>query len=101
MDLARLTELFRENFAARGELGASVSVWFEGREVLNLADGFRDRDKSQPWTAQTPVLFWSATKGMASGCLLHACQEAALPLGTAVAQVWPEFGAAGKGEITI
>jgi len=32
-----LAPVFEENFAARGELGASVSVWRDGREIASLA----------------------------------------------------------------
>ncbi|MEO8350934.1 MAG: serine hydrolase domain-containing protein [Chthoniobacteraceae bacterium] len=102
MNLDRLTELFRENFEIHGELGASVSVWHDGNEVLSLADGWSDRERTRPWTAETPVLFWSATKGLSSACLLHALQEQALdPITMRVAEVWPEFAAAGKDAITI
>ena len=96
-----MTALFDENFAAFGELGASVSVWREGREVVSLAGGFRDRALSEPWTAGTPVLFWSATKGLAAACLLHACQEHGLALLTRVAELWPAFAQAGKGRVSI
>src|SRR6187399_1089808 len=61
MLLDRLASLFAENFAAYCELGASVCVWHEGREVLSLADGFKDRAKTQLWEAETMVLVWSAT----------------------------------------
>ena len=101
MNLPRVTELFHENFAAHGELGASVCVWRDGREVLSLADGFRDRAKTQPWTAATPVLFWSATKGLAAACLLHALQSRGLDLALRVAEVWPEFARGGKEAITV
>ncbi len=101
MQLDRVAELFEENFAAFGELGASVSVWREGREILSLAGGFRDREKTQPWTAATPVLFWSATKGLAAACVLHACETHGISLDESVAKFWPEFAAAGKSEVTI
>lgn len=97
----RLRPLFDDNFISNDELGASVSIWEQGREIVSLAGGWRDREKTQPWTAETPVLFWSATKGLSAACLLHACQEHALPLVTRVAEIWPEFAAAGKGEVTI
>ena len=100
----RLSELEREfarNFAERGELGATVSVWQDGREVASLAGGFRDRDKTMPWTVETPVLVWSATKGPAAACLLHVCQEQRVALTRRVAECWPEFAAQGKGEVTI
>lgn len=101
MDLDRIAALFERNFTELGELGASIAIWRDGREILSLASGFRDREKTQPWTAQTPVLFWSATKGLAASCLLHACQEHGIEMTTRVATLWPEFAAAGKDAVTI
>ncbi len=101
MNFPRIAELFEENFTARGELGASVSIWRGEREVVSLAGGFQDRERTCPWAAETPVLFWSATKGLAAGCLLHACQEHGVSLVEKVARYWPEFGVNGKEEITI
>jgi CubicO group peptidase (beta-lactamase class C family) len=101
MNLDLLRSEFARNFTERGELGASASVWQYGREIVSLADGFRDREKQLPWTAATPVLFWSATKGLASACLLHACAGRGISLETPVCEFWPEFAAAGKERITI
>jgi CubicO group peptidase (beta-lactamase class C family) len=92
---------FARNFEERGDLGAAVSVWAGGREVANLAGGFQDREKTLPWTVATPVLFWSATKGLSAACLLHVCAEAGIVLTRKVAEFWPEFAAAGKGHVTI
>ena len=101
MPVEKLTALFHENFAAFGELGASVCVWRDGREVLSLGGGWKDRACSAAWTAETPVLFWSATKGLAAACLLHACEEHGVVPLTRVAAVWPEFAQAGKERVTI
>jgi CubicO group peptidase (beta-lactamase class C family) len=101
MDTARIAALFHENFALYGDVGASLSVWCEGREVISLAGGWCDRGRTVPWTANTPVLVWSATKGPAAACVLHAMQTHGLTLSTRVADVWPEFAAHGKGAITI
>src|SRR3954470_2793541 len=97
----RIKALFVENFAKRGELGASVSVWQNGGEILSLANGFRDRLKTERWDARTRVLFWSATKGLAAACLLHPCQESGTSIECPVAEKWPEFAANGKEGITI
>ncbi len=101
LHLRRVAELFEENFEAFGELGASVSVWQDGCEILSLANGFRDREETERWTARTPVLFWSATKGLAAACVLHACETHGISLEEDVAKLWPEFAAAGKDGITI
>ena len=100
MDVARIAELFRENFTCFGDLGASVSVWQDGREIVSLADGWRDRQQTAPWIAETPVLVWSATKGPAAACVLHAMQERGIALHTPVADVWPEFAQRGKERVT-
>ncbi len=101
MDAEKLRALFEENFTRHGEIGASLSVWKDGREVLSLARGWRDRHESQPWTPDTPVLVWSATKGPAAACVLHAMQSRGLRLDVPVAAVWPEYAQAGKGHITL
>jgi CubicO group peptidase (beta-lactamase class C family) len=98
---SRLAPLFEENFRTRSELGAAVSVWQHGRPVLELHGGFLDAHHDTPWTDDTLVLFWSATKGLGSACLLHVLQERAIELDRKVAEFWPEFAQAGKGGITL
>jgi CubicO group peptidase (beta-lactamase class C family) len=101
IDLAAVRARFEGNFTFRGELGASVSIWQEGREVISLAAGWRDRQQSTPWRADTLVLLWSITKGLAASCLLHALATDAIGLETPVAALWPEFGQSGKERVTL
>ena len=101
MDLQKVRAGFEQNFRERGELGAAVSIWHRGEEVLSLADGWRDRQQTVPWTAGTLVLMWSITKGLASACLLHALDGEGMTLETPVAALWPEFAANGKAGITL
>jgi CubicO group peptidase (beta-lactamase class C family) len=100
VELERVAALFEENFTRYGDLGAAVSVWRHGKPVLDLHGGFRDGKRQQPWTADTLVLFWSATKGLGSACLLHLLQERSIGLDRRVAEFWPEFGQAGKSVVT-
>jgi CubicO group peptidase (beta-lactamase class C family) len=98
---ARIGPLFAENFARLGELGAAVSIWQNGAPVLETEGGFRDASCEAPWTRDTLVLFWSATKGLGSASLLHVLQEHEIGLERRVAEFWPEFAQAGKSEITL
>jgi len=98
---SRLQELFAENFTQHGDIGASVSVWQHGREVFSAAAGHRDRDRTLPWTADTRILAWSATKGVAAGTFLAVMEEEHIGLDRRVAEFWPSFAAAGKGQITL
>ncbi len=91
---------FHENFSLRGELGAAVSVWQDGVEVLSLADGWMSRERTRPWTADTLVPVWSSTKGPAVVACLMALEEAGLTLDARVVEAWPEFFLHRKDEIT-
>jgi CubicO group peptidase (beta-lactamase class C family) len=97
----RLKPLFRENFEKFGELGAAVSIWQNGKPIVDLYGGYRDARREKPWTGDTLVLVWSATKGIGSACVLHALQEHNIGLERPVAEFWPEFGQAGKDKITL
>jgi CubicO group peptidase (beta-lactamase class C family) len=96
-----LASLFQENFTRFGELGAAVSVWKNGKPLVELHGGFKDAKREQPWRADTIALFWSATKGLASACLLHALQEESITLERRVAEFWPELAQAGKNAVTL
>jgi CubicO group peptidase (beta-lactamase class C family) len=97
----RIAPLFAENFSRFGELGAAVSIWQHGKPILELHGGFRDARREQPWQEETLVLFWSATKGLGSACLLHVLQEREIELDRKVAEFWPEFAQSGKENITL
>jgi len=99
--LQRLSPLFRENFEKFGELGAAVSIWQNGKPIVDLCSGFCDARHEKPWGADTLVLIWSATKGMGSACVLHVLQEHRIGIDRCVAEFWPEFAQAGKEKITL
>jgi CubicO group peptidase (beta-lactamase class C family) len=97
----RIAPLFEENFTRFGELGAAVSVWQNGSPIVDLYGGFRDTRHEHPWTSDTIVLVWSATKGIGSACVLHVLQEHKIDISQSVAEFWPEFAQVGKERITI
>src|SRR5205809_7109210 len=99
--LQRLKPLFHENFEKLGELGAAVSVWQNGKPIIDLYGGFRDARRENLWTSDTLVLVWSATKGIGSACVLHVLQEHDIELDRRVAQFWPEFSQGSKERITL
>ncbi len=98
---ARLAPLFQEDFKRFGELGASISIWQDGKSIVDLEGGFRDARREHPWTRDTIVLIWSATKGLGSACVLHALQEHKIDIERRVVDLWPEFGQADKETITL
>jgi CubicO group peptidase (beta-lactamase class C family) len=97
----RVEPLFKENFERFGELGAAISVWQDGKPLVDLYAGYRDVHREKPWASDTLVLVWSATKGIGSACLLHVLQEHRISMGQTVADFWPEFAQSGKEKITV
>jgi len=89
--LGELLSVFEENFRSRGELGASVSVWWRGEEILSHAEGWREREKTRAWTTDTLAPVYSATKGPSSATLLLILDEKGLGPETPVREIWPAF----------
>ncbi len=97
----RIAPLFQENFTRFSELGAAVSVWQNGKPVVDLYGGFCDARREHRWASDTIALIWSATKGLGSVCVLHVLQEHEIDISRRVAEFWPEFAQAGKEKITL
>jgi CubicO group peptidase (beta-lactamase class C family) len=97
----RLKPVFQENFEKFGELGAAVSVWQNGKPLIDFYGGFCDGVREKSWTADTIVLVWSATKGIGSACLLHVLQQHKIELTRRVAEFWPGFAQGNKDKITL
>ena len=93
-------DAFEANFADPGELGAAVSVVVDGRPVVDLWGGLADAHTGRAWVRDTPVLVYSATKGPVATCALLLWERGLLDLDAPVADVWPEFAAGGKAQVT-
>jgi CubicO group peptidase (beta-lactamase class C family) len=99
-----LREAFAANFRRAGdyaEVGASLCVYLRGERIVDLWGGQADRTGRRPWQADTLVNVWSTTKTAAAVCVARLVDAGRLAYEQPVADVWPEFAAAGKGAITI
>jgi CubicO group peptidase (beta-lactamase class C family) len=92
---------FERNFAERGELGAACAAYVGGTKVVDVWGGVRDARSGEPWRGDTLVLVYSTSKGLAAMTLALAHSRGWLDYDERVARYWPEFGVAGKGEITV
>ncbi|MEU9982036.1 serine hydrolase domain-containing protein [Streptomyces sp. NPDC050856] len=89
-------DAFVRNFEQRGERGAAVAVYRDGRKVVDLWAGTRDVDGTAPWAVDTTQIVRSATKGVAAAVPLLLHQRGQLDLDAPVGTYWPEFKTAGK-----
>ena len=94
-------DAFVENFRRRGELGAACAIYRHGEQVVDLWGGVRDKASGEPWRADTMVLVYSATKGLAAMTLALAHSRGWLDYDQRVCTYWPEFAQAGKERITV
>jgi CubicO group peptidase (beta-lactamase class C family) len=94
-------EAFRSNFEVHGDVGAATAVYVGGRKVVDLWGGVADRETGAPYTEDTLQLVFSTTKGATAACAHLLAQRGELDLDAPVATYWPEFKAAGKGEIPV
>ena len=95
-----LHEAFAEVVKSQGdETGAALAATVDGRTVVDLWGGAARGGR--PWRADTLCVLFSGTKGALATALLVLADRGALRLTDRVADHWPEFGANGKGEITI
>ena len=97
--IVRLESAFAEILAENKQGGVSLALYQGEKRLLSLFGG--EASPGTPWTSNTPCLIWSASKGVAAACALHAFQEQSIPLDTPVSDLWSEFAHQGKERITL
>lgn len=97
----KVKRAFAENFAGRAEIGAACSAYWRGKKVVDLWGGCASQKTGAPWRADTTVLVFSVTKGLASMAVALAHSRGMLDFDEKVARYWPEFAANGKENITV
>lgn len=94
-------EVFEENFATRGEVGAGVAALVGGYPVVDLWGGVADPATSAPWQRDTVVTLASTSKAMAVISVLHLVELGKIDLDRPIAKYWPEFGSEDKRDISV
>ncbi len=81
--------------------GGALSVYIDGRPVVDVWMGWSDRRGEVPWTADTGAMVFSATKGLAATVIHRLVDRGLLSYDAPVAEYWPEFAANGKAKVTV
>ena len=98
---AAVRDAFAANFADRGEVGAAVCVIRRGEIVVDLVGGWSDGARTQPWTPNTIVDFYSVGKALVAISLLQLVDAGRIGLDDPISSVWPEFATGGKEMATV
>lgn len=94
-------DAFRENFSRFPEVGAALSVYVDGRPVVDIWGGYVDAARTRAWERDTLVNVWSTTKGIVATCAHRLAGEGKLDMDAPVASYWPEFAQAGKETVLV
>ena len=92
----QLKEILDNQLKSNFELGASVAVEWQGKEVVNLYGGFTDETKKFEWNKNTIVNTFSVTKAISGICISKLIDMNLLDVNQNVSFYWPEYGCNGK-----
>lgn len=92
-------ELARQ-IPADGRSGSAVTVYHQGRKVVDIWGGGRDH-AGNAWQEDTLSLSFSTTKGVASTLLHVLADQGVIDYDKPVCHYWPAFRQNGKQDITV
>lgn len=94
-------DAFAASFEAGEELGARFTLVEGGEVVLDIWGGHADRKRATPWDERTLAPVFSTTKAVAALMIARLVEQGRLDYAQTVSSIWPEYGQAGKAEVTI
>ena len=94
-------DAFAENLSKRKEIGAACCIYRDGEKVVDVWGGTRNKATGEPWEADTMVLVFSATKGLAAMVMAVAHSRGLLDYEERMCTYWPEFAQNGKENVTV
>lgn len=97
----QVAEVFMRGFVDRGEVGASLCICVDGDVVIDLWGGTADASTGDSWEEDTVSVVFSCTKAAAALCIHWLAAKGVLRIDERVSHYWPEFGSAGKRDITV
>ncbi|WP_029930398.1 EstA family serine hydrolase [Nocardia otitidiscaviarum] len=92
---AKFFQIFRRSRAG----GGAFAVFLDGEPVLDIWAGWAEPGRR--WGADTMALSYSTGKGVAATVINRLADRGVIDYDAPVAEYWPEFAAAGKGDITV
>ena len=92
-------EQFAQALASGFDTGASVAVEHQGEMVVNLWGGYKDREKTDPWSNDTLINVFSTTKAITATCFLQLVERGKVDLDALVSDYWPEYLQAAESVI--
>ena len=95
-----LKKIFENYFLKQEEIGASFAIYKEGKPLIDLWGGFKNKD-TQKWEENTIVNVFSATKGIYEILVSILIDQNILDLEKSVSYYWNAFKQSNKREIRL
>jgi len=88
----KVFEVFTSVLAERPKSGAALSIWRDGRCVVNLYGGYANESLGIRWGIDTPSVIFSSSKGVMSILAATLFQNNQLDYEIQTKNYWPEYG---------
>jgi hypothetical protein len=93
-------KIFEDYFLNQDEIGASFAIYKDGKPLIDLWGGFKNKDK-QKWEENTIVNVFSVTKGIYEIITSILIDKNILDLEKSVSYYWDAFKQSNKKEIKL
>ncbi|KAJ5491987.1 Beta-lactamase-like protein [Penicillium expansum] len=97
----RVRDLFEQRLASGEEVGASICVNIDGKNVLDIWGGHADAAKTRPWEEDTLGVVFSTAKVVVAVAAMILVDRGLLDVEEKVSKYWPEFAANGKEDTKV
>ncbi|KAJ5883832.1 uncharacterized protein N7473_010718 [Penicillium subrubescens] len=94
-------ELLQQRLASGDEIGASLCINIDGKNVVDIWGGHADETKTRPWDEDTITVIWSSSKVITNLAANVLIDRGLLNANEKVATYWPEFAANGKEDVKV
>ena len=98
---ARISDVFTQHLGQGLHPGAAVAVYLDGKLAFDMVGGMMSDRHANPVDKSTLFRVFSCSKPLAAAALWVLRDRGELEWDDPVARHWPEFGANGKGAVTI
>lgn len=93
-------DVFEASFTDGGNFGAGVTVFSDGKPVVDLWGGTADARTGRLWERDTPCVAFSCTKAVTATAVNLLAERGDVDLTAKVTDWWPEYGVNGKENTT-
>ena len=95
-EFSEIGDIFEDAVESGFDTGANIAIEHEGKMVVNLIGGYKDREGTDPWTNETILNVFSTTKAITAICIARLVDQGKLDLSNNVSEYWPEYACEGK-----